>query len=462
MAALKNLREAGPSAALALVMLWWGLNLGYPMHLLQPIRWTLFGHTFPVYYLITAGLALGAGVCVLASKRGWTGWELLWCLLPLICLPGIWRSGDRIWAFRQWLSWLVRGPIPGGIIFLAACRRRPQPLLLWWVYPVILAAAFLGLGELAWEQNPLWDHPPFAVAEPAPSGNNFGAAVGRIDRAVIPQTIQTDNPFYRPHRSVFLSARPWGTQGNKVPYAATILAFFPLGLWLLKHRVGTYWVHVLGVAVLFSILILARARSGWVGLLAVLMAVPAFGLYREPRKVATLIGGLLLCLVLLMVWPKSQVMLCERMHSLRLTEQSIRERLAVLKTAKALEGRWLLGVGFGQFPTACLPYRDQALPWLGTPDNQYLRWTIENGILGLSFLAAFIIGLIRAGWHRLRLMADLRQADFYRAILLGWLGIAVTFLFFDGFYWGACNMTFWCLLGLFATSLTTPVDGASV
>jgi len=36
----------------------------------------------------------------------------------------------------------------------------------------------------------------------------------------------------------------------------------------------------------------------------------------------------------------------------------------------------------------------------------------------------------------------------------------VTFLFFDGFYWGACNMTFWMLLGLFAACTKSPKPAA--
>jgi O-antigen ligase len=119
----------------------------------------------------------------------------------------------------------------------------------------------------------------------------------------------------------------------------------------------------------------------------------------------------------------------------------------------ALKGRWFGGVGYGQYPAVYRPHYSGPFPDDPIPDNQYLRWLIENGVLGLTSLVAFLGGIVAAGWRRIQTMADPIQADFYKALLAGWAGIATTFLFFDGFYWGASNMTFWSFLGLFATCL---------
>ena len=67
----------------------------------------------------------------------------------------------------------------------------------------------------------------------------------------------------------------------------------------------------------------------------------------------------------------------------------------------------------------------------------------------------FLGGLVRAIWRKIKTIQDPETAGLYKALLAGWVGIAATFLFFDGFYWGACNMTFWCFLGLAATCLKT-------
>lgn len=413
-----------------MMMLLWGVHLGYPMHRLQGIRWTLWGHVVPIYYLIWALLVTGPAAAVLMLKRRWDRWELLWLALPLICLPGILQSSDRLWSGRQWLSWMLRGVIPGGVVFLTASREGSERLLLRWVYPVVIAASLLGLYELYSGKNPLWDgYDPY-----------------------IPVTAQASNPLYRPAETQSLSRAPRGTQGNRIPYAATVVAFLPFGAWLLKYKKKAFAVNLCAVGVMSSLLLLAQVRSAWVAALAAVLLTHVLGLQRNRRVDMLALAAAAGCLVLFLFWPRTHEMLSRRFDSLHLSEASIRQRLAVLKTAAILKDRGVLGVGFGQYPAACRPYfrGDSKLFWMGTPDNQYLRWAIENGVPSLALLVTFFTGLIRAVWKKTRSMGDRQEADFYRSLLIGWASLAVTFLFFDGFYWGACNMTFWCLLGLIA------------
>lgn len=431
---MKKFGSAGP---LFIVMLLWGLNLGYPMQHLQHIRWTFAGYVLPVYYLFNVLPIVGAAAFALAFKRHWTKWELLWWLLPLICLPGILQSGDPVWSTRQWSSWMVRGLLPGGIIFLVADRNKARRMLLYWIYPIIIAASLLGIAEIYYDYNPLWDN----------------------SLLPIPETSQPQNPFYRPvysHYSLAISARPQGTQGNRIPYASTLVAFLPLGVWLLKYAKRFYWAHLLAINILFSILLLSQARSVWIGAVTAIALVYAVSLQRNLRETIKINVGIIVCLGLFLAWHKTYTLFWWRYKTFHLAAGSIQSRLEVLKTAAVLKDRWFSGVGFGQFPVACRPYYHSAIPWVGTPDNQYIRWAIENGLPSFMLLAAFCAGLVFVGWKRIRQMEDVEQADFYRALLVGWLSIAVTFLFFDGFYWGACNMTFWSLLGLFATCLKPP------
>jgi hypothetical protein len=428
-----KLKKIINSGALFVVMSLWGVNLGCPLNHLQHIRWTLAGHDIPVYYFFIVMPMLAAAAGVLAFKRNWTQWELLWWLLPLICLPGILHSADPLWSLRQWLSWIIRGVIPGGVIFLL-WDRQWEAWLLYLIYPIVIAAALLGLSELYCNHNPLWDN----------------------SLIPIPKTSQQNDPFYRPFYSDYrdlVPRRPEGTQGNRIPYAAMMLPFLPLGLWLLKYQKRFYRPHLLGVGMLVSILLLAQVRAVWVGLLASVLLMLAAGVQKNLRETAKIFIGILLCLCGFLAWPKTHALLWDRFHSFHLAEMSIRERLAVLKTARVLKNHWFVGIGFGQFPTVCRPYYPSDLPWFGTPDNQYLRWVIENGVFSFGLLLAFLAGLAHAGWKRIQCLGDARQVDFYKSLLVGWGSLAVTFLFFDGFYWGACNMTFWCLLGMFAAVL---------
>lgn len=433
--------ELAESAALLAIVLLWGLHVGYPMQALQNARWTVLGYAVPVYYFFTASAVLGAAAAALAFKRDWSEWELLWWLLPLICLPGILRSADLPWSLRQWLSWMIRGVIPGGVLLLTARRKSPESLLLYWVYPIVIAASLLGLWELYSRHNPLWDR----------FGYDFKDSVA--------QTFQPDNPFYRPS-AMGSYLPPLGTQGNRIPYAAVLVGFFPFGLWALKHGKRFYWARLLALGALFSIIALARVRAAWIGILTAVVLTWVVAARQDRRALLKLGAVLLMCFSGFLVWPKTRVMLWQRLNSFHLSEESIRIRLDLLGTAAVLKERWLAGVGFGQFPTECKAYYRGARPWIGTADDQVLRWATENGVPSLLLLAAFFLGLIRAGWGKIRRMEDARRADFYRALLVGWASLATTFLFFDGFYWGACNMTFWALLGLFAACLR-PAESAT-
>ena len=155
--------------------------------------------------------------------------------------------------------------------------------------------------------------------------------------------------------------------------------------------------------------------------------------------------------------PTTRALIWPRLNSFHFAEGSIVEHLDILQTAAVLKDRPLQGVGFGQFPTASRPYYHGTINWYGTPDNQYFRWLLENGVPSFILLMAFLIGLVDAGWKKIKAMEDAQEAHLYKSVLVGWAAVAITFLTFDGFYWGACNMTFWCLLGLFSTCLR-PAD----
>lgn len=416
------------------VLVLWDMNVGYPLHRLQHIRWTLCGYIVPVYYFFTVLPLVIAAALILALKRRWTTWERMWCLLPLICLPGVFHSADPLWSFRECLSWIVRGLIPGGIIFLVANQKNIDSRLLYSVYPIVIMASFVGLTELYFDRNLLWDK----------------------SLTPIPPISQPENPFYRPvpppvNPSTIL--RPQGTQGNRIPYASTLVAFLPLGFWLLRYKKGLYWVKLASLAALLSIVLLAQVRAAWVGLLVSIVLMHIVNLPRDSHGSLKIIAGLIVGMGIFLALPKTHDLLMNRFNSFSLTERSIRERLEVLQTVKVLKDHFFLGVGFGQFPIACRPYYPRALVWNNTPDNQYLRWVIENGVPSFIILLSFFIGLISAGWKKIRSMRDPQKADFYKSLFVGWASIAVTFLFFDGFYWASCCMTFWCFLGAFATCL---------
>lgn len=435
--------KSAKAAALWIIVLIWALHLVYPMQRLQDARWLIFGNSVPIYFFFIVPPVLIAGILTVLFKRQWSKWELLWLALPLICLPGVFVSTDRLWSLRQWSSFMIRGPIPGGVLFFAA-RARSRSFIVAWIYPAILAAALIGLVEVLFHFNPIW--------------KDFSN--------VIQETGQITNPFYRPGYQMAPPTPPRGTQGNRIPYAATLVGFFPLGIWVLKHKKWPPTTAYAAVCLLSSILILAGSRSAWMGLGVSLVLMASTGLIKSRFEWLSIAGSVLFLLGAACALPGPRHALWSRLHSFHFAENGIRTRLYGWETARMLKDCWAWWVGYGQYPSAAdryyrgprwLPYF-HGQTWIGTPDSQYLRWAIENGILSLTLLAAFFAGLIRESWARIQSIADAEAVDFYKALLAGWAAVATTFMFFDGYYWGACNMTFWALLGLFATSL----DGAEL
>lgn len=410
----------------------WAVYLMYPVHQLQHLRWTVVGYAVPVSYFFTALPVAVTALAALAAKRGWSRWEILWWLLPLACLPGILRSADPVWSVRQWVSLVVRGLAVGGTLYIATPSGNGAKHVLRWIFPAVVLAALVGLAEIGFQTNPLSD--------------------AYVDRQV-PETSQPDNPFYRPAWGDYsLSLRPRGTQGNRIVYAACLVPFIPISIYVAARSKRWGWAYWLAAVVILLVVVLARSRSGWAGLAVGLFLAGAL-MFRGPARLAVcsavVTGGILLAL---WIPPWTRVPQANGEVSVRMGV-TLEARLEHYRTLAALKGRWFGGVGYGQYPAVYRPHYSGPIPELPVPDNQYLRWLIENGVLGLSSLVAFLGGIVAAGWRRIRSMTDPIQADFYRALLAGWAGIATTFLFFDGFYWGASNMTFWSFLGLFATCL---------
>lgn len=416
------------SAVLSAPAFLWALYLLFPLHLLQFFRLTIHGLSIPIHYFFLAPPVLAAAIYATARRRPLRLRLLCWSL-PLAVVGSIVFSSAPSWSLREWLSWISRGYGAGAVFFLLDEDRPTRERLIGWVYSAAVAAALFGLVELAVDRNPLVDH----LRERRP-----------------PTVSEASHVFYRPDqvKPVPISERPTGTQGDRIPYVACLLPFLSLAIWKLRAEKKPRWKAGWPALALVAIILAARSRSGWTGLGALLTA--QLLLDQKARAPALrALGGLALFSAAAFVVPASRAALLTRLDS----DVKIAHRIASYAAVGALKGHLLFGVGYGQYPDAFRSFYHGPMPWMATPDNQYLRWLIETGLLGSLALAAFLGSIVIAGVEKIADMRDPRQAEFYKALLAGWVGIATTFVFFDGFYWGACNMTFWSFLGIFSTCL---------
>lgn len=421
----------------------------FPLQYLQTYRWAILGYAVPVYYL---GVILPVLFCALyaliTAKK--SKWEILWWVFPLACLGGIFWGEEPVWSLRQWTSWMARGAAAGGSLYLLAAKLPSSSKLIKTVYGAALLASLFGAYELLTHSNPMTD--PY-VPRSIPAVQQ--AALSAELRGPGSLTEAAENPFYRPYSNYTTSGRPMGTQGNRVPYISILLPFLPVGIWRWKHSRKNRALWMSSSLILFSVILLSQARSGWVGLITCMGIYVLLNFKENKRGTTCIFYGALAVLFLALIFPQTRQRVLTRVQSFNLRDQDIRHRLGSYPTVAALKGRWLFGAGYGNYPKVYQTHYTGPFPNLATPDNQYLRWLIETGIVGFGTLVLFLRGLVLAIWRRIRVLEgeDPEEGGFYKALLAGWAGIATTFLFFDGFYWGAPNITFWCFLGLAATCL---------
>lgn len=422
------------SIALAVITFLWVLYLSFPILLLQQYRCTLFGMTIPIYYFLIIPPLLAPAFFAMASQAGGTPRQKILCwALPLVLLSSVAASSSPLWSLREWLSWISRGYAVGATYFLLLSDTASVRRVIKWVYVTAAAITVFGLIEMGLNRNPLTD--PYWDRNFSPISEKSGS-VYRPDLIRVP-----------------ISARPQGTQGNRVPYTACILPFLSIALWKERTDAKSRWKHLAAALLMLFLILISQSRSAWVGL-AVLLAAHALLMLRNNAMAALRpAGAVALMLLGSLLIPATRQRIVSTARNYHLSEVNISHRLASYSTVAALKGRALLGVGYGQYPQVYRPYYDGPAPWVSTPDNQYLRWLIETGIAGSIALFVFLGIILQRGLNAISKMTDRQDAELYKALLAGWAGLAATFLFFDGFYWAACNMTFWALLGLFATCL---------
>jgi hypothetical protein len=407
----------------------WTVALLVPAPWLQHVTWRIDRISISAYYLLFALPTFAIVFYTLKSHVLPHEWSLSGWLLPFICVPGIIFGVAPLWALRQWASLWLRGLALGAALVPLLQSELDRERLLKYMYFVSVFMCVIGLFEMIRGVNPLMD-----VYKMKNASQYFASSA-------------PDNALFHRPSEMSVSAVPTGTQGNRIPFIACISAFLPLAFWRWSQAAKWRNLHALIAGGMMILILWSKVRSSWVGAAAGLLVYGYFSFRTNPRRAAK--GSLLLVLVggISLGVPAVRSAIFTRTASFTRTNRDIQHRLGSLPVVHALDQHSLWGVGYGNYGQVYKPYYTGPFSFLDTPDNQYLRWLIENGILGLAALMVFLIGVLRMGIS-LGLHGSESEQTFYLAVFASWLTLAITFFFFDGFYWTGPNMTFWCLSGI--------------
>lgn len=177
-------------------------------------------------------------------------------------------------------------------------------------------------------------------------------------------------------------------------------------------------------------------RSVWMG--AALGLVIVLGLTLRGRARIVVLGGMLAGALLLSVTRLESLMSLNREGSSKnsLDSASMRACFAFVSWQMFLD-RPLLGFGFGQFPTAKLPYLADRSSDLNLElirnyvhHNTFLCLLSEAGLLGLGLFLAALCGLARGAWRLARSSLAPPWARSHGVLTLGALGVYAPQLLF--------------------------------
>lgn len=226
-----------------------------------------------------------------------------------------------------------------------------------------------------------------------------------------------------------------GAIGQPLPLSALLNLFLPFSLWYwARHR--RWWTWLALILMIGAILATYR-RTGY----AIGVAI-VFGMTwaTDRRAIREILLGLLVIAAAAAAIPSVRRHVRERFNSnATLQEISVGHRRLVYDTALDIVSHHpLIGIGTRQYEKTWSRYATYAGA-INTPDSQYLRTAIENGVIGLAILAGFIGYLLLSLWRH--------REEEGLPFLVACAGFSVGLVFLDGLYWPATSMTFFAIAG---------------
>jgi len=247
---------------------------------------------------------------------------------------------------------------------------------------------------------------------------------------------------------------------NPLPIAAYLVLSAPLSILLVRNAITFF--SKLG-ATTKAILILASitvtfSRSGYFSaIIAItiyflllqknLQVLPSKQKHFIKKFLPPILSGVGLILLLFILLARHQT-ISNPLRKFNIvswySSHSLKHRLKSYSTVILISSQKIItGIGFGNYPSVHEQYAVNGVELnTPTPDNMYLRFLAETGIVGLCMFLTFLIYWIKKLWKVA--MTDLRVA----AITGGIIGFCFNMLFADLLLWPATQFAFWTLLGI--------------
>ena len=377
----------------------------------------------PIHYLIVGGsigilvvLKSGYQRAKLTSFDKWLFVLMLGFSLSLI------TSVDRLYTLQSLVSFFLRGVGVAFVVHKIVILEKRKNLLVLVLLFVVSIVCLIGLVEF------------------------FTGRIPFFHRLYI-ENVETYPTEIR-GRSGMMS-----TIGHPLVLSAYLVLIIPVAILFFQTKKTIF--SLLPLAVIFPTILLSFSRSSWISSILVL------GMYfwnkENKMRILNFINKYIILLIVLsgvcilafFITPRLKNTFLYRVNPQTLKSETLdSHRFNSYRTTWNIIRKYLLfGVGMGNYPKVHNVYRAEGTSEdVETPDNMYLRFLSETGLVGTLTFFCFIFYWLYQFWRN-------RSDSFIWTVFVGLTGFLINQMTGDFFYWLPTQFLFWFMLGIGVASL---------
>lgn len=365
--------------------------------------------------------------------------------LGLFLLLLLFEKGNfkKFFDFQDWPLWVFLAGLSAGLV------STQDKKIAWETYFNLVFNLFflfyIGKALLSEEKNRGWIARVICISSGLVAG--IGIVELHFGKNILYESFMS-NIFYER----YIGSRPMSTQFNPVALGSYLLGCLPFSFYLLKDK--RLYLRLSGSFFSLPVLIviiLTFSRGVFLGLIALL----SFYLWKRQKK--TILTLFLFSLILF-------VSVCSFQKNINLNRLGFKRlilgshdsmiseyRLNRVKMALTIAKDYpFFGIGFNHFRIRFDEYcadrdRGKELYEFRIPDNMYLTFLAETGIVGTSGFLVFIFLLFKRAFRRISEIKNNEKRHFLVISMSALIGLLVNMGAYELFYWYNPYMLF-CLL----------------
>ena len=370
-------------------------------------------------------------------------------------------SARQIFSFHDWPLWLFMISMSSGMVL--AIDKNTAIAVYFYIIITFFLLFYIGKGFCKTEQDRTLICALLCI---------FGSLVAIIGfmelyfgRNILYESFIV-NPYYDKfigptlplglERYERYTSRPMSTQLEPSILGAYLLVCLPFSLYFFKNKL--FYLRLLGIlssVLCIVMIILSLSRVTFLALIIVLLF---YLWYKHKRRIIIVLACFILLISIGSCYPDSKLSrygISEMVYGRYDSIVSEHRFSRIIMTAKIIKDSPFFGVGFNHFRIRfneyCNKEEKEKVPYeYMVPDNMYLTFLAETGIIGTTSFLIFIFLLLKRAIRKYNWLKDSYRRHFLLISISALIGLLVNMAGYELFYWYNPFMFFCLLSGLIA------------